>query len=94
MKATVIPVVTSALGKICKELVKKLEELKIRGHVLIIQSTALLRSAGILKEVLDTWWDTLSSKRPPAYTGLKNPQEIEQVQQQLLYSHRHNHDHD
>ena len=40
MKVIVIPIVISALGTIPKELVKGLEDLKIRGQVETIQTTA------------------------------------------------------
>ena len=42
---TVIPIVIGALMTILKGLVKGLEDLKIRGQVEIILTTALLRSA-------------------------------------------------
>ena len=54
MKVTVIPIVFRTLGTSLKELVKKLEDLKIRGQVETIQTTALLRSARILRRVLET----------------------------------------
>ena len=57
MKVTVIPVVIGALGTVTKELV---EDWEIRGREETIQTTALLRSAGILRRVLETWGDLLS----------------------------------
>ena len=54
MKETVIPTVIGALGTITKVLVYRLEDLKIRGRVETIQPTALLRSARILRRVLET----------------------------------------
>ena len=54
MKVTVIPIVNGALGAISKVLVKGLEDLKIRGQVETIQTTALLRLARILRRVLET----------------------------------------
>ena len=54
MKMTVIPVVVGALGTIPKGLVKRLENLEIRGKVETIQVTALLRSAGMLRRVLES----------------------------------------
>ena len=54
MKVTVIPIVISVLGKIPKGLVRWVEELKIRGRAVIIQTIALLRSARILRKVLET----------------------------------------
>ena len=56
MKLTVIPTVIDFLGRVTKGLVQRLEDLQIRGWVGIIQSTALLRSARMLRRVLETWW--------------------------------------
>ena len=54
MKVMVISIVIGALGTILKGLVKGLEDLEINGQVETIQSTALLRSARILRRVLET----------------------------------------
>ena len=53
MKVTVIPVVTGALGTVTKGLVQRMEDLEIRGRVVTIQITELLKSARILRRVLD-----------------------------------------
>ena len=55
MKVMVIPIVTGAFGTITKILVKGLEELKIRGRVETIQTTALLSTTKMLRRVLETW---------------------------------------
>ena len=62
MKVTVIPIVTVPLGTATKELVQGLKDLEIRGQVETIQTTVLLRSARILRRVLETWEDLLSLK--------------------------------
>ena len=62
MKETVILVVVDALGIILKGLVKRLEDLEIRGQVETIQTTALLSLARILRRVLKTRGDLLSLK--------------------------------
>ena len=54
MKVTVIPFVIGALDAETKGLVKGLMDLGIRGRVLTIQTTVLLRSARILRRVLET----------------------------------------
>ena len=54
MKVTVIPIVIGALGTVTKGLIKELEDLEIRRQVETIQMTALLRSARILRRVLET----------------------------------------
>ena len=62
MKVKVIPIVNGVFRTIPKGLVKGLEDLKIRGQVEIIQTRALLRSARILRRVLETWGGLLSLK--------------------------------
>ena len=54
MKATVIPIVIGALGTIPKGLLQGLEVLEITGQEVTIPTTALLRSARILRRVLET----------------------------------------
>ena len=53
---TVIPIVIAALGTVTGGLVQGLEGMEIIGQVETIQTTALLRSARILK----IWGDSLS----------------------------------
>ena len=62
MEVAVIPVVIGALGTVTKGFVQGLEELEIRGWVETIQTTLLLRSARILRRVLETWEVSLSLK--------------------------------
>ena len=45
---------------ITKGLLKGLEDLEVGGQVETIQTTALLRTARILRRVLETWGDLLS----------------------------------
>ena len=54
MKVTIIPIVFDTLGTVTKGLVQRLEDSEIRGRVEIILTTALLRSARILRRVLET----------------------------------------
>ena len=55
MKVTVISIVSGALGTVTKGLlVQGLEDLKIRGRVETIHTLALLKSARILRRVLET----------------------------------------
>ena len=53
MKMTVKPIVIGTLRTIPKGLVKRLKDFEIRGQVKTIQTTALLRSARILRRVLE-----------------------------------------
>ena len=62
MKVTIVLIVIGALGTITKRLLKGLEDLEVGGRVETIQTTALLRTAGILRRVLETWGDLLSLK--------------------------------
>ena len=59
MKVTIVPVVIGALGTITKWLLKGPEDLDVGGRVETIQTTALLRTARILRRVLETWGDLL-----------------------------------
>ena len=60
MKVMVIPILIGALGMVPKSLVRELEEFEIGGRTKTIKTTALLRSAGILRRALVTWGDLLS----------------------------------
>ena len=54
MKVTIVPIVIGALGTITKGLLKGQEDLKVGGRVETIQTTALLRTARMLRRVLET----------------------------------------
>ena len=54
MKVTIVSVVIVALGTITKGLLKGLEDLEVGGRVETVQTTALLRTARILRRVLET----------------------------------------
>ena len=60
MEVAVVPIVIGALGTVAKGLVQGLEDLEITGRVESMPTTALLRSARILRIVLKTWGDLLS----------------------------------
>ena len=62
MKVTIITIVIGAFGTVTKRLLKGLEDLEAGGWVETIQTTALLRTAWILRRVLETWGDLLSLK--------------------------------
>ena len=63
MNVTVIPIVIGALGTVKKELVQRLEDMKIRGGLKTIQTIALLRSVRILRRVLETWEDCVKNSQ-------------------------------
>ena len=64
MKVTIIPIVIGAFGTVTKGLLKGLEDLEVGGRVDTIQTTALLKTARILRRVLKTWGDLLSLNLP------------------------------
>ena len=49
-----VPIVIGALGAITKGLLKVLEDFEVGGQVETIQTTVLLRTARILRRVLET----------------------------------------
>ena len=54
IQVTIIPIVIIAFGTVTKGLLKGLEDLEVGGRVETIQTTALLRTARILRRVLET----------------------------------------
>ena len=60
VKVTIIPIVIGAFDTVTKGLLKGLEDLEVGGRVKTIQTTALLKTARILRRVLETWGDLLS----------------------------------
>ena len=62
MKVTILPILIGAFGTITRELLKGLEDLEVGGRVETILTTVLLRTARILRRVLETWGDLLSFK--------------------------------
>ena len=50
----IVPIVIGAFGTVTKGLLKGLEDLEVGGQVEIIQTTALLKTARILRRVLET----------------------------------------
>ena len=60
MKMMVVPIVTDVVSLVTKGLVQGVPDSEIRGRVEIIQITAVLRSARILRRVLETLGDLLS----------------------------------
>ena len=78
MKVTIIPIVIGAFGTVTKWLLKGLEDLEVGGRVETIQTTALLKTARILRRVLEIWGDLLSLNlqwKPSPYADVKNSNE-------------------
>ena len=50
----IVPIVIGAFGTVTKGLLKGLEDLEVGRRAEAIQTTALLRTAGILRKVLET----------------------------------------
>ena len=62
MRVTIVPIVIGAFGTVTKRLIKGLEDLEVDGRVETIQTTALSKTARILRRVLETWGDLLLLK--------------------------------
>ena len=74
MKVMVIPIVIGVLGTLTKGLELGLEKLEISGRVETIQTIALLRSARILRRVLETCCHSNSCEKLSANVGVKTSQ--------------------
>ena len=72
MKVMIVSIVIGAFGTITKGLLKGLEDLEIGRQVETIQTTALLRTARILRRVLETCCHSDSSEKPSVNTDVKN----------------------
>ena len=62
MQVTIIPIVIGAFGTVTKGLLKGLEDWEVGRRVETIQTTTSLRTARILRRVLETWGDLHSLK--------------------------------
>ena len=62
MKVTIVGIVIGAFSTITKGLLKGMVDLDVGGRVETIQMTALLRTARILRRVMETWGDLLLLK--------------------------------
>ena len=72
MKVTIIPIVIGAFGMVTKGLLKDQEDLGVGGGVKTIQTTALLKTARILRRVLETCGDL--RRLPVTQSPVKDPQ--------------------
>ena len=61
-QVTIIPSVIGTFGTVTKGLLKGLDDLEVGGRVETLQTTTLLRTARILRRVLEIWGDLLSLK--------------------------------
>ena len=59
---TIVSIVIGAFGTVTKGLLKGLEDSEVGRRVATIQTTALLKTARILRRVLETWGYLLSLK--------------------------------
>ena len=66
MKVTIIPIVICAFSTVTKGLLKGLKDLEVGRRVETIQTTALLRTARILRRFLETWGHSNPSEKPSA----------------------------
>ena len=54
MKEKIVPILIGVIGTLTKGFLKGLEDLEVGGRLVIIKTTALLRTARILRRVLET----------------------------------------
>ena len=54
MKVTIVPIVIGAFGTVTKRLLRGPEDLEVGGRVETIQMIVLLRTARILRRILET----------------------------------------
>ena len=71
MEVTITPIVIGAFSTITKGLLKGLEDLEVGCQMETIQTTALLKTARILRRVLETCCHSNASERPSAYADVK-----------------------
>ena len=62
VKVAIIPIVIGALSTVTKWLIQGLEDLEITVREETIKTSILMRWAGILRRVLETWGDLFSLK--------------------------------
>ena len=72
MKVTIVPIVIGAFSTVTKGLLKGLEDLDAEERVEIIQTTALLRTARMLRRVRETYCHSNSSETPSVNADVKN----------------------
>ena len=60
IKVTIISIVIGDFGTVTKRLLKGLEDLEVGSRVETMQAKALLKTARILRRVLEIWGDLLS----------------------------------
>ena len=60
MKVTITPIMIGAFGTVTKRQLKGREDVEVGGREVTIQTTALLKTARILRRVQETWGDLLS----------------------------------
>ena len=60
MKVSIVPIAIGAFGTVIRGSLKGLEDIEVGRRVETIQTTALLKTARILRCVLETWGDLLS----------------------------------
>ena len=78
MKVTITLIVIGAFGTVSKGLLKGLEDLEVGDRVETIQTSALLKTARILREswtLEETCCHSISSERPLAYANVKSSNE-------------------
>ena len=73
---TIVSIVIGAFGTVTKRLLKGLEDLEVGGRVETIQMTALLKTARILRRVLETCCHSNSGEGPSTDADVKNSKKV------------------
>ena len=89
MKVTIIPIVIGIIRTVTKGSLKELEDLEVGRRVETIQTTTLLRTARILRKLLETWktcCHSNSSNRSSANADVKNSKGVSNNQNSIIHT--------
>ena len=87
MKVTIVPYVIGGFSTVTEGLLKGPEDLEVGGRVETIQTTALLKTARILRRVLETCGDLLSFKlqwKPSAENAQPDPNLVDHRKKSVI----------
>ena len=85
MKVTIIPIVIGAVGRVTKRALKGLENFEVGGRMETIQTTALLRTARVLRRVLESCCYSNIIEKPSAKTDVESSQRVNDNNFQLYF---------
>ena len=76
MKVTIVPIVIGAFGTVTEGSLKGLDDLEVGGRVETILTTVLLKTARILRRVLETCCHSNFRGKPSANADVKNSKKV------------------